>query len=374
MARYVEIHILQTLPPACLNRDRDNQPKTVRYGGWTRMRVSSQAWKRACRQAFNERLKPEQLGKRSREFTGMILDRLPEDKRGHERTVDACRQLIATLGIPEDADRPGQTAAVQFIGERQWQRFADLIAETLDEEDPIQAVKDRKKQARDIFVDEHSVDVALFGRMSAGDDTEANRVDAACQVAHAIGITPSDIEYDFYTAIDDHSGQAIEPENDGTSTGAAHLSSTGYTTSTVYRYACIDVDQLARNLAGDTDALRQAIAAFLDAFATSMPTGKQNAFAAFTLPDFTAIDIRDDRPVNLAAAFEQPIRRDTIPTATRRLLEQCDDYLNTFGLHEPAMWITATRQAMQGLDEDQQDMPIPLPDAIREAADRAVEA
>ena len=51
---YIDIHVLQTVPPSCVNRDDTGSPKTAVYGGVTRARVSSQAWKRAMRVAFRE--------------------------------------------------------------------------------------------------------------------------------------------------------------------------------------------------------------------------------------------------------------------------------------------------------------------------------
>ena len=49
---YVDFHILQTVPPSCINRDDTGSPKTAVYGGVRRARVSSQAWKHAMRAAF----------------------------------------------------------------------------------------------------------------------------------------------------------------------------------------------------------------------------------------------------------------------------------------------------------------------------------
>ena len=44
MSIYVDIHVLQTVPPSCVNRDDTGSPKTAVYGGTRRARVSSQAW------------------------------------------------------------------------------------------------------------------------------------------------------------------------------------------------------------------------------------------------------------------------------------------------------------------------------------------
>ena len=49
---YVDFHILQTVPPSCINWDDTGSPKTAVYGGVLRARVSSQAWKHAMRAAL----------------------------------------------------------------------------------------------------------------------------------------------------------------------------------------------------------------------------------------------------------------------------------------------------------------------------------
>ena len=53
---YVDIHALQTVPYANLNRDDLGSPKTVIYGGAERTRVSSQSWKRVVRHEIERRL------------------------------------------------------------------------------------------------------------------------------------------------------------------------------------------------------------------------------------------------------------------------------------------------------------------------------
>ncbi|MDU5301565.1 MAG: type I-E CRISPR-associated protein Cas7/Cse4/CasC, partial [Dialister micraerophilus] len=39
---FLDIHIIQTVPPSNVNRDDTGSPKTAQYGGVTRSRVSSQ--------------------------------------------------------------------------------------------------------------------------------------------------------------------------------------------------------------------------------------------------------------------------------------------------------------------------------------------
>ena len=38
---YVDFHVLQTVPPSCVNRDDTGSPKTAIYGGVTRARVET---------------------------------------------------------------------------------------------------------------------------------------------------------------------------------------------------------------------------------------------------------------------------------------------------------------------------------------------
>ena len=45
----IELHILQSFPVTCLNRDDLGAPKTAYFGGCQRARVSSQSWKRPIR-------------------------------------------------------------------------------------------------------------------------------------------------------------------------------------------------------------------------------------------------------------------------------------------------------------------------------------
>ena len=47
--KLIELHILQSFPVSCLNRDDVGAPKTAIFGGVTRARISSQCPKRAIR-------------------------------------------------------------------------------------------------------------------------------------------------------------------------------------------------------------------------------------------------------------------------------------------------------------------------------------
>ena len=72
---YVDFHVLQTVPPSCINRDDTGSPKTAMYGGVLRARVSSQAWKHAMRKDFAENT-PLDVGKRTKKAAELVKEQI----------------------------------------------------------------------------------------------------------------------------------------------------------------------------------------------------------------------------------------------------------------------------------------------------------
>lgn len=347
MTKYLEIHALQTLPPSNINRDGEGRPKTAIYGGTKRMRVSSQAWKRTIRETFRNAIDSNQLGLRSRELTTMIADRLPEPPEDKDQLLKVTSILMgkAGLSVKEDKDRPGCTSALQFFGEQQWQMLANIVDEALKSDDPESVIKSHKSEMRKKLDSDKAIDVALFGRMSASEEkgeSSAYVVDAACQMAHAISVDKAEDQYDYYSAVDD----CDDVDGFGFSDTA------GFMSSTLYRYTAVNLDLLNRNLAGDKDAEALALKTFVTAFITSMPSGKRNSFAPQTLPALVVAMIRDDRPVNLVEAYEQPVEGDTVTEATQRLFDQYADYQSAYELHPATIRITATSKAKHAIPEE----------------------
>ena len=71
----IELHILQSFPVSCLNRDDVGAPKSAVFGGASRARVSSQCWKRAIRTLARD-LQPDSFaGVRTRYVVGLFKQR-----------------------------------------------------------------------------------------------------------------------------------------------------------------------------------------------------------------------------------------------------------------------------------------------------------
>ena len=281
---YVDFHILQTVPPSCINRDDTGSPKTAVYGGVTRARVSSQAWKHAMRAAFAENARLD-VGKRTKKAAELVKEQIlvldPEQKKADKMAKEALKYV----GIKSD-DKKG-TDALIFISSAQAKALAELVVGgcTKDEE------------YEEALIENPSADMVLFGRMVA--QKASLKYDAAAQVAHSISTHAVQNEYDYFTAVDD-----CQVEDNA---GAGHLGTVEYNSSTLYRYATVNVMELAGQLGAAQTA--ETVRAFGEAFLFSMPTGKQNTFANRTLPDAVYVTLREDQPVNLCGAFERAVPR-----------------------------------------------------------------
>jgi CRISPR system Cascade subunit CasC len=300
---YIDVHILQTVPPANLNRDDQGNPKEAYFGGVRRARVSSQAWKRATREQFATHLPKEEQGTRTKRIATELAARLAArtglDAEQAQRLANA---LLAPLGI-KPGKKAGDTAYLLFFGYRQLEDIIDLVADDaaelagLDDAGLGEAVKNLP--VADKLKTGHPMDVALFGRMVA--DIASLNVDAATQVAHALSTHAVELEFDYYTAVDD--------QNLADETGAGMIGTIGFNSATLYRYATVGLHQLEENL-GDPRAALAAVELFVGDFARSVPSGHQNSFAHRTLPSLVAVTVRSDQPVNLVSAFERPVTGD----------------------------------------------------------------
>lgn len=288
---YVDFHVLQPLPPSCVNRDDTGSPKTAIYGGTTRARVSSQAWKHAMRQMFAEQFSKEYLAQRTKLPQDLVCEKIAAlDSSLNGKKL--AKEVLKNAGVKID-DKKEQTDALLFISHAQAVALANVAVEYVNI--PKKDDKAYKEACKTALKENPSFEMALFGRMVASDPSL--NYDAAAQVAHSISTHTVHNEYDYFTAVDDRA-------RDDTA-GAAHLDTTEFNSSTLYRYATVNVTELEQSLG---DMTPEVVANFAKAFFLSMPTGKQNSFANRTLPDLAYVTVRTDQPVNLVGAFENPVK------------------------------------------------------------------
>ena len=122
---YLDIHILQTVPPSCVNRDDTGSPKTARYGGVTRARVSSQAWKRAVRLMFRDMFSKDEVGIRTKRVVELVKERITALKPDAEKPEKLAADALSNAGVKLAKDTAG-TDALFFISLAQVSALAKL--------------------------------------------------------------------------------------------------------------------------------------------------------------------------------------------------------------------------------------------------------
>lgn len=283
---FLDLHVIQTLPSANINRDDTGSPKTAQYGGVRRTRVSSQSWKKAMREYFKENGEKSNVGTRTLEIVKYVADKIKllDDSVSYEKAIDLANEVFKNIGI---STKDNKAKALFFLGDIQAEQLAKAAIENCKDKATLKA----------ILRENPSIDIALFGRMVA-DDPSLNE-DASSQVAHAISTHAIQNEFDFFTAVDDFS--------DEDNAGAGMLGTVEYNSATLYRYANVSVHDLNRQLK-DKNAVINTLKLFVESFANSLPTGKINSFANQTLPQAVLVTLRGDRPISLVSAFETPVK------------------------------------------------------------------
>lgn len=329
MARFVQLHLLTSYPPANLNRDDLGRPKTATMGGANRLRISSQSLKRAWRtsESFQSALSGH-LGTRTKEKGREIYQALLEQGVKEKQAMTWAQAMAGVFGklkvLPKkqkealkeasDAERRAalmtelEIEQLAHISPEEGQAINTLIASVAESGEAPTDEQLNLLRARHT-----AADIALFGRMLAS--SPAFNTEAAAQVAHAISVHKVTVEDDFFTAVDDL--------NDGQEdVGAGHMGETEFAAGLFYLYICIDREQLARNLSDNTALADRTLAALIEAAATVAPTGKQNSFASRARASYILCETGDQQPRSLSVAFLNPAAgMDLLPTAIDRLMQ-----------------------------------------------------
>ncbi|AWH87651.1 type I-E CRISPR-associated protein Cas7/Cse4/CasC [Limnobaculum parvum] len=325
MTTFIQLHMLTAYAPANLNRDDTGRPKTAIMGGVERLRISSQSLKRAWRtsEMFEDALsshigvRTRQLGRKVYQqlIAGVIDEKLAmtisakiAEQFGSLKKEKAPKDKLDNIDIEQLVHlSPEENQAVE-------QLVAILIAENREPTDG--ELKLLRGQAQ-------GVDIALFGRMLAS-SPEFN-VEAACQVAHALGVSAVTIEEDFFTAVDDLNLR----END---MGSAFMGERGFASALFYSYICISRDLLLENLNGDETLVKRTLKALTETAMKVSPTGNQNSFASRAYANYALAEIGIQQPRSLAAAFFNPIRvEDQIVKAIQQLQQQRQRFDDAYG-------------------------------------------
>ena len=329
----IQIHMLQNYAPSNLNRDDTGSPKSASFGEVLRGRISSQCLKRSIRlsDTFERAFRDEDL-------LAVRTKRLPEMVRGEllalgvsSDVANAIVTRVPEIGsesgrdagkADETKDGPLETRQLIFIAPNELRPLVKKLVKVYEESG---AASWKKMKIADITKHlganlPRSVDVALFGRMTTSAAFED--VQAAVQVAHALSVNAVSQEFDYFTAVDDISGES----------GAGMIGDVEFNSCTYYKYLNAHWEGLCDNLGGDAEVARRAVLALLEASAMAQPSGKQNTFAAHNLPDLILVEVRErNLPVSYANAFLAPARAGRTRTLMDDAAEKLGDYMQRVG-------------------------------------------
>lgn len=323
MSHFIQLHYLTIYPPSNPNRDDLGRPKSAVFGGEPRLRISSQAIKRAARisDVMQQALQGH-MGERTQRIGEVLRAALIDKGASEDQATDLATKLADVFGkLDAEAAKKGhiRTRQLAFVSPEE-KAFALELAEKALAGEALPDTKDLKKLV--LRTADGAADVAMFGRMLA-DDPDFNR-EAAVQVSHALSTHRALVEDDFYTAVDDLKTSAEDA-------GAGFVGDAGFGSGVYYLYACVDVDLLVENLAGDRDLAARAVEALAEALAVSTPSGKRNSFAHQTRAGFIRAEYGCQQPRSLAGAFFKPVSGDLMAGSVEALTQMADQMTAAYG-------------------------------------------
>jgi len=376
--KLLELHILQSFPVSCLNRDDLNSPKTAIFGGVQRARVSSQCWKREIRLRCQVLDQDKFKGQRSRQIISEITKRLGQEGNNAEPLALCLAHYLAKL----DPKNPGKVKTISYYSQGELERFASVISKLKDEEkkkliearnqvdmtslaqdvendaeEPEEENKPKKtdkkekgekkktaeafgklvsriikpalkNELKDSPLVKDAADIALFGRMVAADHSLT--LEGAAMFSHALSTHKSDNEIDFFTAVSDLPGEDA---------GSDHMGTTEFNAATYYRYAAVNLSMLADkdHLASMTKPERKAVLdAFIRATLEAVPSARRNSQNANVRPAYVLGIVKDKgQPIQLINAFEKPVfagKTSILESSIQRLKEENTKLKDTWAI------------------------------------------
>lgn len=391
MSTFVTIHVIQSVPPSNINRDRNGSPKSSIFGGTRRHQVSSQAWKRAIKQYLISN-GADGGTMSSRSFLRAVVDEIaarrgidtdtetfPENipavqkiadevalaavisgnlsagsmsaqgtkargDRDEAAEVDPNTETAAEDSEEVDAEVEGgvvyyKTNAAFPFTRQTIESFADVVEE-IDGKYPFKIntnAREKKKIVTKVTPDRTDKDVNAASK-SYGKVIEGIVGAVTTNIALFGRMFASNPKLNVDAAVQVAYALAVHetaPQSDfytavddlGDS-GASMMGTTEYDSSVLYRNASLNVDELRKSLP-DAD-IEKIVEAFIEAFTLSMPTGAINSHGNASLPSLVVVSV-GKRAVNHSAAYLNVVDSDLIQEASRRLIAREDTISKRLG-------------------------------------------
>ena len=350
--KLIELHILQSFPVSCLNRDDVGAPKSATFGGVPRARLSSQCLKRAIREYAQDNLPEARFGgHRSKLIVQPLADALAEQGLDPKVAMEHATYIADKLAkLDAKSVKEGevpQVGTLTFLAPGEIKGIAAKVAE-LVKSNP--KAKDYEKKLDQFAKDAglmDGADIALFGRMAAS--MPSLTLEGAAMFSHALSTHKAENDLDFYSAVDDR-----KPKGDDA--GAGMIGTLEFNSAVYYRYAAVNLDMLA-----DADHLgtlsaedrKKVVGAFIKATVMAVPGARKNSMNANVPPSYVlGIYKEAGQPIQLINAFEAPVRGTGLVEASRKALEAHHASLKTAWGIESAKEVTVPDAPLSNLIEE----------------------
>lgn len=299
--KLIELHILQSFPVSCLNRDDVGAPKSAVFGGAPRARISSQCLKRAIRELAQEESPTLFAGNRSRLIITPIADALKQNGMTDAQATDIAKQVGDYLATADEAAaKKGElkVKTLMFLSPSEVVALGKELARAVKADPKAKVEKIIAKACKSAALKD-AADIAIFGRMVASDHSLT--LEGAGMFSHALSTHKADNDLDFFSAVDD-----LQSQDEA---GAGMTGTLEFTSATYYRYAALNLDLLAKHLAALSPAERKTVVkTFITATIQAVPGARKNSMNAHTLPCYVLGLVKDKgQPIQLINAFEKPV-------------------------------------------------------------------
>lgn len=303
--KLIELHILQSFPVSCLNRDDVGAPKTATFGGVTRARISSQCLKRAIREHAREMSPKLFAGNRSRLIITPLADALKKHGMAEAKATEIAKLVGDYLATADKAaEKIGElkVKTLMFLSPAEVDAVAGALAASVKKDPKAKELEKAIGKACKSAALKDAADIAVFGRMVASDHSLT--LEGAGLFSHALSTHKAENDIDFFSAVDD-----LQPQEEA---GAAMTGTLEFTSAVYYRYVGLnlgllwDKDHLEAFSAEDR---RKVVEAFLRASILAVPGARKNSMNAHTLPGYVLGLVKETgQPLQLVNAFENPVR------------------------------------------------------------------
>jgi CRISPR system Cascade subunit CasC len=340
--KLIELHILQSFPVSCLNRDDVGAPKTATFGGVTRARISSQCLKRAVRLYAKDLCPDLYAGQRSKLIVQPIAKVAEQHGVPPDKALEVAKKFCDELATFDESAFKNKgilkVKTLMFLSPLEREEVGKELARLIEESKNGKAL-DKKIKSAASKVQEAKVkdaaDIALFGRMVATDHSLT--VEGAAMFSHALSSHRADNDIDFYTAVDDLQREDPTVEDEDRA-GSGMMGTLEFTSAVYYRYVGLNLGLLwdeAHLGAFSTEERHKVIDAFLRATILAVPGARKNSMNANTLPSYVLGLVKETgQPLQLINAFEKPItpRNGLVETSIDVLKQHHEQLKKTWGI------------------------------------------